>query len=61
MLEKNLGKQFSYADKKQLPLVAIIGPDEAAQGVVKLKRLRDGAEVSVPRAETAAQAKALLE
>jgi histidyl-tRNA synthetase len=60
MEEKALGKQFNYADKKGIPLVAILGPEEAAQGVVKLKRLADGQEVSVPQSEAAAQAQALL-
>ncbi len=49
MSDKNLGKQFSYADKKGTPIVAIIGSDEIAQGVVKLKRLRDGEEITVAR------------
>jgi histidyl-tRNA synthetase len=44
-----LGKQFTHADKKGIPLVAILGADEIAQGVVKLKRLADGVERAVPR------------
>jgi histidyl-tRNA synthetase len=48
--DKNLGKQFSYADKKGIPLVAVVGPEELAAGVVKLKRLKDGQEVSASRA-----------
>lgn len=41
---RKLGKQFAHADKKGIPVVATIGPDEAAQGVVRLKRLADGQE-----------------
>ena len=58
--DKKLGQQFGTADKKRIPLVAVQGPDEAAQGVVKLKRLRDGVEVTVPSAEIAAKARELL-
>jgi histidyl-tRNA synthetase len=47
MEDRNLGKQFNYADKKQIPLVAVLGPDEINQGVVKIKRLSDGEEVAV--------------
>ncbi len=48
MQDKALGKQFEYANKKNIPLVAIQGPEEIAAGVVKLKRLSDGSEVTVP-------------
>jgi len=48
--DKNVGKQINYADKKGIPLVALLGSDEIAQGTVKFKRLRDGEEVTVPRA-----------
>lgn len=49
MQDKGLGKQFDYANKKGIPLVAIMGPDEIAQDVVKLKRLSDGSEMSSSR------------
>lgn len=60
MDDKKLGRQFNHADKKGIPLVAIVGPDEAAQGMVKLKRLRDGEEVTVSRAQAADAARNLL-
>jgi histidyl-tRNA synthetase len=60
MQDKALGKQFAHADKKGIPLVAVMGPDELAAGTVRLKRLRDGAEVTVPRGEAADRARALL-
>jgi histidyl-tRNA synthetase len=50
-----LGKQFGYADKKNIPVVAVMGPDEIAQDVVTLRRLRDGHEVTVKRGEAAQQ------
>lgn len=58
--DKNLGKQFNYADRKGIPLVAVLGPEEISQGSLKLKRLADGQEITVPRTEAAAQISALL-
>jgi histidyl-tRNA synthetase len=55
MQDKALGKQFTYADKKGIPLVAIIGPDEQAAGKVKFKRLADATETTVS-VENAGQA-----
>jgi histidyl-tRNA synthetase len=37
-----LGKQFRYADRKGIPYVAILGPDELAAGKVVLKDLATG-------------------
>jgi histidyl-tRNA synthetase len=61
MDNKGLGKQFQHADKKGIPLVAILGPEETAAGVVKLKRLSDGSEVTVSRDEVAAKVGEMLE
>ncbi len=58
--DKNLGKQFDYANKKSIPMVAILGPEEVAQGVVKLKRLGDGTEVTVSLKDAASKVKELL-
>ncbi len=57
---RGLGKQFQYADRRGIPLVALQGPDEIAQGVVKLRRLADGSEQNVPRAAAADRVRALL-
>lgn len=35
-----LDKQLKYADKKGIPYVIIIGPDEATKGTVQLKNMR---------------------
>ncbi|MBX3061601.1 MAG: histidine--tRNA ligase [Anaerolineae bacterium] len=48
---KGIGKQFGYADKKGIPIVAVMGPDEIARGEVKLKRLADQHEVTVLRTQ----------
>lgn len=60
MQDKGLGKQFDYANKKGIRLVAIQGPDEAAQGVIKLKRLSDGSETTVEQGQVVEQIRALL-
>jgi len=57
---KKLGKQFGHADKKQIPLVAVMGPDEVAAGKVSVKRLADGHEVQVDRTQVASTIADLL-
>ena len=46
-----LKKQFSYADKKQIPFIAIIGPDELAENRVTIKDLKSGEQFSVLRSD----------
>ncbi|MCY3781834.1 MAG: histidine--tRNA ligase [Chloroflexi bacterium] len=58
---RKLGRQFAYADKKGIPLVAIAGPDEIEAGVVKLRRLRDGHEVTVGTSQMAKTVRELLQ
>lgn len=58
---KKIGKQFNHADKKQIPLVAVIGPDEIRSGKVNLKRLADGHEVQVSRELIASSVHELLD
>lgn len=58
--DKKLGQQFGVADKKGIPVVAVQGPDEAARGEVKLRRLRDGAEVIVSAAGIAEKVREML-
>jgi histidyl-tRNA synthetase len=60
MQDKALGKQFTYADKKGVPLVGIVGPDESVAGVVKFKRLSDAKEVTVNREQAADAVRELL-
>ncbi len=58
--DKRLGQQFKYADKKGIPVVVIVGSDEATADTVKLKRLADGQEVTVPRAQLVETLRGLL-
>lgn len=60
MQESKLGKQIGYADKKGIAVVAVLGPDEVANGMVKFKRLADQQEISVPRAEVLEGVRRLL-
>ncbi|MGB1285909.1 MAG: histidine--tRNA ligase, partial [Aggregatilineales bacterium] len=55
-----LGKQFNHADKKGIPIVAIMGPDEIEKGLVSIKRLRDGEEVTVSVDEAAVKIQEFL-
>ncbi len=57
---RKLSRQFQYADKKRIPVVAIAGPDELESGVIKLRRLADGKETTAPLADAVAAARQLL-
>lgn len=46
-----LKKQFAYADKKHIPYVLIIGPDELAEGKVTLKTMSTGEQMRLENAE----------
>ena len=51
---RSLKAQFKYANKTGAPLTAVIGDDEAANGTVKIKRMADGEEKTVPVKEAVA-------
>ncbi len=61
MQQARVGKQIGYADKKGIPVVALLGPDEIARGEVKFKRLADQQEFVVSRAEAALAARRLFD
>ena len=52
---RSLKAQFKFANKTGAPVTAVIGDDEAAQGLVKLKKMADGTEKTV-KVEEAAEA-----
>jgi histidyl-tRNA synthetase len=58
--ERKLKRQLEVAVKAGHQLVAVVGSAELAQGVVQLKRLVDGHQEAVPRADLAARARAWL-
>lgn len=57
----SLGAQLRYADRKGIPLAAILGPEEVASDNVVLRDLRDGTQESVPRLLLAERIRARLE
>lgn len=62
MLEnRKVGKQAAYADRKGIPLVAFLGPDEIEAGTVSIKRLADGTARSVDQTRAADAVRDLLQ
>jgi histidyl-tRNA synthetase len=51
-------KQFKYAEKKNIPTIIIIGPDELKTGVAKLKDLKSGIQSEVKFEELVSRLKA---
>ena len=56
-----LGKQFKYADRLNIPLAVILGPDELADGKAAVKNLKTREQVTVGRMELTAQIKKFLQ
>src|SRR5690554_319821 len=46
--DAKLKKQFNYADKKNIPYVLLIGPEEIAHDKVTLKNMKTGAQEMMP-------------
>lgn len=59
-LNKKLGDQLKYADRKGFPIVVIAGEDELARGDVTLKHLASGEQVTVRQDELAAAIRSRL-
>jgi len=55
-----LGKQFKYASSLRIPLVAVLGEDEQAKGLVALKDMQSGQQRVVERGNIATMVKELL-
>lgn len=53
--ETKLDKQIKYADKKGIKYVVILGPDEAKNGSVTLKDLKNGKQKTIPQSKLADQ------
>lgn len=47
--EDKLGKQFKYADKLDISVAVILGPDEIDKGKIAVKNLRTREQITVPR------------
>jgi len=48
-----IGKQFRYAERMDIRVAAILGPDEQANNTVALKDLRSGEQINVPQEQAA--------
>ncbi|MCC7242032.1 MAG: histidine--tRNA ligase [Acidobacteria bacterium] len=55
-----IGRQFKYASSRSIPVVAVVGDDEAAGGLVTIKDLDSGEQQRVPRAEAGDRVRAAL-
>lgn len=44
----NLSKQFKYADRKKIPFVVILGPEEIKEGKVMVKSMTTGKQKDIP-------------
>ena len=55
-----LGHQLRLADRLGIPIAVLAGPDEEAAGIVSIKDLRSGAQVSCARAGLAAMIGGML-
>ncbi len=58
--DDKLKKQLDYANKKGIPLVIIIGPDEKERGEVVLKDMEQKTQATVPRQELVNKIKAMV-
>lgn len=55
-----LGKQFKYADRLDIPVAVVLGPDELAKGVVAVKNLKTREQVTVERSALLEQVEKFL-
>ncbi len=58
--DDRMKKQFAYADKQQIPLVVICGPDERVRGTVAVKNLRKAEQKEIAREQLVDTVKQLL-
>lgn len=49
-----LKKQFDYADKKNIPFISIVGETEVSSGVLNIKNLASGEQLTFPKDDIAA-------
>jgi histidyl-tRNA synthetase len=55
-----LGKQFKYADRLDIPVAVVLGPDEIQNDQVAVKNLKTREQVSVKRADMLVQIEKFL-
>ncbi|MHC4597784.1 MAG: histidine--tRNA ligase [Planctomycetota bacterium] len=57
---KKFGKQFDYANRRNIPVVLTLGPDEVAKGTVAIKWMDEGKQETVARGDVSAKVAAKL-
>lgn len=60
MTPAKIDKQLKYANKKGVPFVVLMGPDEAARGIVQVKDLAKREQAEVAHSDLADHLKSLL-
>jgi histidyl-tRNA synthetase len=55
-----MGKQFKFADKLDIPVAVILGPDEVEAGQVAVKNLKNREQVVVDQTDLAEQVEKFL-
>ncbi len=53
--DDGFGKQFGYANERDIPFVAILAPDELDAGVVSLKEMESGDQEEIAREQIASE------
>jgi len=56
-----LNKQFKFADRMGMRVALVVGPDEAATGVVTVKDLASGTQQTISREQAAEAIRKILE
>ena len=56
-LDKSIKAQMKYANKIHAPFVVVLGEDEIAKGIVKVKNMEDGSETETPISDIGAAIK----
>ncbi len=58
---KKMGKQFSYADRLNIPFVIVIGPDEAKDDIAQIKIMATGEQFEVSQDEIVGKIQSILD
>jgi len=58
--DTKLGKQFKYADKKEIPFVIVCGENEIQDQTVTIKEMKSGTQNSIPKSQLTSYIKGLL-
>lgn len=48
MMERKFKKSLEYANKENIPYVIVLGENELKDGIIKLKDMKSGSEISIP-------------